>query len=86
MHESPVSQTLSHDLRKLSENVGRAGVNDGMDCIETQAIEVIFLQPVERIVNEEIPYDTAVRAVKVDCVSPRGVMTIGEELWRVRRR
>ena len=55
-----------------------------MNRVESQAIEMIFGEPIEGIMNEEIPDGSTLGAIEVDSVAPRSVMTIGKELRRVR--
>src|ERR1700745_1004027 len=55
-----------------------------MHGVEAEAIEVVFSEPVKRIVDKEITHDAAGWSVKVDGVSPRRVVTVGEELGCVR--
>src|SRR5258708_38969129 len=54
-----------------------------MHGIQPQTVEMIFSQPVERIINEEIPDNPVFRAVEVDAVAPWRAVTIGKKLWRV---
>src|ERR1039458_621141 len=44
---------------------------------------MVFGQPVESVVDEEVPHDSAVEAIEVDAVSPGSRVPISEELWRV---
>ena len=71
-------------LRELGDEVQLAVVDDRVHGIEAQAVEAILLQPVERVVDEEVAHGAAVLAVEVDRRAPRRVMTVGEELRRVR--
>src|SRR5580704_12873545 len=41
---------------------------------------MIFMQPIKGIVDKEIPDNTAPRAIEVEAISPRRVMSIGKEL------
>ncbi len=70
-------------LRDFGQKMDCAVVLNRMHGIETQAIEVIFLQPVEDVVDEEIADRAAVRPVVVDPRTPRGVMTFRKELTGV---
>src|SRR2546430_9205371 len=58
-------------------------VVDGVNRIQTQAVEVVFLEPVERVVDEELAHRRTVRSVKVDRGTPGGDVPLGEELRRV---
>src|SRR5436305_13373827 len=44
---------------------------------------MIFGQPIERVVDEEVPDRPAVNSVKVDGAAPGSVVAIGEKLRRV---
>ena len=45
--------------RELLDEMGIAVVDDGMDRIEAQPVEAVFLQPVEGVVDEEVAHDAA---------------------------
>src|SRR5213078_3369621 len=45
-------ESVANGARELSENIGPRIINNGINRIQTQAVEVVFLKPVERIVNE----------------------------------
>ena len=51
--------------------------------IETQAVEMVFLQPVERIVDKEFPHGTAVFAVEIDALAPRRGVACAEKRGRI---
>ena len=72
-----------HRIGQFRENVGGRVVDNGVNRVETQSVEMIFGQPVERIVNEEIADDSTLGAIEVDAVSPRSTVSIGKELWCV---
>src|SRR6187399_3299078 len=48
--------------------------------VEAQAVEVKLVEPVERVVDEEVAHDAAVLAVEIDRMPPRSAMARGEEL------
>src|SRR5579864_2764212 len=77
------SESFPNSLGELQQNVRLGVVNDGMHGVKTQAVEVIFLQPVKRVVNEKISDHATVGTVKVDRVSPWSAMAIGEKLRRI---
>ena len=54
-----------------------------MHGVEPQAVEVEFLEPVQRVVDEEFAHRAARVAVEVDRRAPRRVVLGGEELRRV---
>ncbi len=58
-------------------------VGDRVHRVEPQPVEVVFLEPVERVVNEEPAHDLARVVVEVESAAPRRVVAIREELRRV---
>ena len=60
-------------LGDLGDDVLFAVVEDRMDGIEAQAVEVIFLEPVERVVDEEVAHRPARRAPSKLRPAPQGV-------------
>src|SRR5688500_15851177 len=56
MHVALCIDLGTYTLRDLDKDVRTGIVDDRMYCIEPQSIEVILLQPVQRVMNEEIPY------------------------------
>ena len=55
-------------------------VEDGVDGVEAQAVEVVFLEPVQRVLDEEVAHDAAaLLAVEVDAGAPGRLVTLGEE-------
>src|SRR5205823_10620177 len=61
----------------LVDDVRFALVVNGVDRIETQAVEVVFLEPVKRVVDEELTHRRTVRSVKVDRGTPGGGVPLG---------
>src|SRR5271170_4384534 len=74
----------SDRIRQFCENVRHRVVDNGVNRVQPETIEMIFSQPVERIVDEEITDHSAFWTIEVDAVSPRRGVSIGKELWRVR--
>jgi hypothetical protein len=70
-------------IGQCSEDVGCGVVDDRVNRVQTQSVEMVFGQPVESVVDEEVPHDSAVEAIEVDAVSPGSRVPISEELWRV---
>src|SRR5579872_73403 len=68
---------------QLRENVRPGIVYNCVYGIESQPVEVILLQPIQRIVNVEIAYRTAVRTIEVDRLSPWSFVPLGKELRRI---
>ena len=51
----------AHPLRQLLQDMHRAVIDDGVHRIEPQAIQMKFLQPVERVVDEEFAHHCGCR-------------------------
>ena len=63
----------AHPLRQLVQEMHRAVVHDGVDRIEAQPVEMKLLQPVERVVDHELPHRRRISAIVVDR-APQGVL------------
>ena len=50
-----------------------------MHGVEAQAVEVIFLEPVQRVVDEEVAHRPRLGAVDIDAGAPRRLVAVGEE-------
>ena len=69
----------AHALGDLGDDVRPAVVEDGVHGIEAQAVEVELLEPVERVVDEEVAHRRAFGAIEIDAGAPGRLMPIGEE-------
>jgi hypothetical protein len=56
-----------------------AVVGDGVDRVEPQPVEVVFLQPIERIVEEEVAHHAAAFTIHIDPGAPWCRVAIGKE-------
>src|ERR1700719_2017555 len=74
------TEPCANSFRQLGENVRPRIISNSVHRVETQSIEVVLLEPVQRVVNEEIAHCPGARTVKVDRLSPRSAVTVGEEL------
>src|SRR5580692_10178224 len=77
------AKAIANGFSEFGQDTGLGIIDDGMNGIEAEGVKVIFIEPVKRVVNEEIADRAAVGSVEVDGVAPRRVMTVGEELWCV---
>src|SRR2546425_3450471 len=59
--------------------MARPFVNDGMSGIEPQPIHVIFMDPVQGILDKEIPYAGTVFSIEIDGRPPSRSMPAGKE-------
>ncbi len=71
--------------RNFRHDVLAAVVDDGVNRIESQPVEVEFLEPVQRVVDVEVAH-RAVLAIEVDGGAPGRVVPLGEKLRRVHAR
>ena len=65
---------------QLGEYVRRGVVNDRVNCVQAQSVDMVFSQPVERIMDEEIPHSSAFIAIEVDGATPWSVVAFGKKL------
>src|ERR1700685_1213309 len=64
------------------QKVTRAEIENAVHGIQTERVEVIILKPVQCVFDKESPHFVAARTVKVQSLTPRGTVTIGE-VWSV---
>src|ERR1700733_4378914 len=69
---------------QFRENVRSGVVQDGVHRVQAQTIEMILGQPIQGVVDEEIPDRPASGAIEIEGIAPRGVMTIAEKLRRIK--
>src|SRR6185437_3844763 len=80
---APRAGSAANSARDLDHQVSLAIVLDGVHGIESQAVQVILLQPVESVVDEEIADRTARGPVEVDGISPGCLVPLSEEIASV---
>src|SRR5262249_34971126 len=68
---------------QLPDDVRLAAIVNGVHRIEPQTVDVVFLEPIERVVNEEVAHHGAARAIEVDGCAPRSLVARIEELRSV---
>src|SRR5215472_4796030 len=83
MNPSFLSKFPANLLGKLSDDIGTRVIGDRVNSVQPQAVKVIFLEPVERVMDEEITNNPAVCAVEIDSPAPGRAMAIGKELGRI---
>ena len=71
-------------IGQFREDVWGRVVNNRVHRIETEAVEMIFGQPVERIVDEEVSDGSTFGPIEINAISPWSTVSISKELWRVR--
>src|SRR5690606_32407422 len=80
VHRPLAPGAVQNSVDQLVDDVPRTIVIDGVHGIEAQAVEVIFLDPVARVVYEELAH---VRVGEIDRIAPRRAMPRGEEFARI---
>src|SRR3546814_8862207 len=72
-----VATGFDHRAYSLREFVEKIRIVDRVHRVEAQAVEAIFVQPVQCVVNEELAYRPA---PEVDRRAPRCMAIFGEEI------
>src|SRR2546430_17364320 len=67
----------------LDQNARRGFVEDPINCDKTQSVEAVLLEPVERVVNEEVAHGAALLAIVIDGGAPGRLMRGVEELGSI---
>jgi hypothetical protein len=72
---APVAELRDERAELAPERHGR-GVDDAVDRIEPQRIDVVLVEPVQRVAAQEAPHLVAAGPVDVDRRAPRGVVAV----------
>lgn len=83
MHVAVARHGAADGLGELGQDMLAAVVADRVDRIEAQPVDGELLDPVERVVDEEVAHDARTRPVEIDAGAPWRPMPPGEELRRV---
>ncbi len=67
-----------HGLGKLLQEMAGAEIENALYGVNPQGVNVVLRHPVAGVVDEIAPHLIAVRPVKVDCLSPRRLVPVGE--------
>ena len=65
---------------QFGQDVGVAVVDDRVHRIEAQPVEIVLLEPIERVLDHEVAHRAARVVVVIDRRAPRRVMALGEEI------
>src|SRR3954467_13663234 len=76
---------IAYHTSQFNKDVRLRVVHDGMNGIQSQAVQVVFLKPVKRIVDEVISNRTAAYPIKIDRLAPWSFVALRKELRRVKR-
>ena len=68
---------------QFPQDVNLAFVVHLIRSVQAKAVDVVLVQPVERVIDEEAAHPAAIRAVEVDRVAPGGLVAAGEVVGRV---
>ena len=63
---------------QLLQDVGGASVKDTVDSVQTQGVDVVLGHPVEGVVDDIAAHLTAILAIVVHRLAPRGLVTVGK--------
>src|SRR5208337_522619 len=74
----------ANHFRQFCENVGSGVVKDRIHRVQTQTVKMVLGQPIQGVVNEEVPNGPAFCSIEVDGIAPWRMMTIGEKLRSVK--
>ena len=69
----------AHAFGKFVQHMLRAVVDDRMHGVEPQPVQMELLDPVERVLDDELAHRLAVLAVVIDGVAPGRLVALGEE-------
>ena len=83
VHGARASRALAERVRDLGDDVGDAVVDDRVDGVEAQPVEPELLDPVQRVVHEEIAHRPRVTSVEIDRRPPWRRTVAVEEPRRV---
>src|SRR3982074_3211203 len=83
MYVTPGAGPLAHARGELDENIWRGFVDDPLHRVQTQSVEAVLLEPVERVMNEEVAHGAALLAIVIDGRTPGRLMHWIEELWSI---
>ena len=83
VHAALAGGPVGHRAGQLLQEVTGRLVHDRVDRVEAQAVEVVLLDPVERVVDHERAHHLRAGPVVVDPVAPRGLVPRVEEVGRV---
>ncbi len=78
------SRSFAHGGREFRYEIGPRVIHNRMDGIQAQSVEIEFVQPVKRVMHEEVAHHARALAVEVDRRTPWRVVRRIEELRRVR--
>ena len=63
---------------QLLQDVGGVGIKDTVDSVQTQGVDMVFSHPVEGVVDKITAHLTAILAIVVHRLAPRGLVTVGK--------
>jgi hypothetical protein len=80
VHDARAARPVAHGLCQRVHDMRRRTVVHGVHGVDAQAVEVELLQPVQRVVDEEVAHPAAARALEVDGRAPGRVQRRIEEV------
>ena len=79
MHMTPGINPGAHAVGQLDQNMRAGIIQDRMHRIQAQAVEVVLMQPVERVMDEKLAHLATAAAIEIDRRAPGCVVPFGEE-------
>src|SRR5215831_12104138 len=80
-----VVNTVPDGLDDFADYIGLAAVKNRMDGIETQPVEMILLEPIERVLNKKVAHYAVTGSIEIDRGAPRCLVAFAEEIRSDRR-
>src|SRR5215472_2298207 len=78
--ETILPSCLPNAFRELGHEVRAGIIADGVHGVDTQSVNAVLLDPIERVVNEVVADLAASWAVKVEGFSPGSSVPLAEKL------
>ena len=69
----------SHGFADLIDDVGGSCPQNCVDGVKPQPVEMVFLEPIEGVVDKKIAHRPAARRPQIDRRTPRRLMALGKE-------
>src|SRR4029453_4220605 len=69
---------FGHLRSQLFKKMYRRGIDDGVHGVDAQSVEVIVLEPHERIVAKESTYFVTTNSIEINRLAPRSRVALGE--------
>src|ERR1700678_1054060 len=75
--------SIAYLMREFIKDRQSGVIDDGVNCIQAQSVEMIFIQPIKRVVDEVVTNGPAFFSIEIDGLTPGRLVARGEELRSV---